>query len=289
MSHWTYVTGTVRVEIPFQTVVKDRVKDYIEWSIKQLKKKNIDITGSEGPANFFVNVFPHPSLYSSETGDSWSYGFITIAGSLRDREDSETIKEVKNFIKYLDYFMDVDDVMLEVSGDNKTTINTSYYAEIYACDDTWNENEKFRDKLYNIRFKNKHRFFDAQMTLEKAADIAEFITNVSPDTLEGLLCNFGIDRHIDWDYTDRMKSWYKDRHVTIRQPDDLHFKEWFKKRKYPKSPTIEELRDELCDLAYNADHYALPHAEQKKISKLYRIVNVASRSKTVTKTLAKWD
>ena len=59
-------------------------------------------------------------------------------------------------------------------------------------DDDYDKNEKFRDKLFNIQLANSHRFYDEQLTLEKASDIAEFLTHVSPDTLDGFLSHYFI-------------------------------------------------------------------------------------------------
>ena len=172
MSHWTYVNGTISVETPFSTSVRSRIEDYILWSIKQIRKHGVDITGSESPVRFFVHCGFHPSCYTSESADTWNYGYITVVGSLRDREDQETVNETDAFLKRLEHFLRVEEVNITVSGDEKHTFNGNAYSEIKEFNDDYDKNEKFKDKLFNIQLANSHRFYDEQLTLEKASDIA---------------------------------------------------------------------------------------------------------------------
>ena len=74
MSHWTYVNGTIFVATPFSTSVRSRIEDYILWSIRQIRKRGVDITGSESPVKFFVHCGYHPSCDPSESAETWAYG-----------------------------------------------------------------------------------------------------------------------------------------------------------------------------------------------------------------------
>jgi hypothetical protein len=289
MSHWTYVNGTIHVRTPFYSCKVGRIKEYIEWSIAQVKRYGIDITGSEGPARFFVNAGGHPSCYSSETADTWDYGFVTVMGSLRDREDEETLNEADLFLKRLEHFLRLETIRITVSGDKTKTIDGNAYSKINAFDDDWEKNEKYRDKLFNIQLKNSHRFFDQMLTLEKASEIAEILTHVSPDTLEGLLCNFGVGRTFDWDFTDRRKDWFKEHKVVVRPLDQSCFESWYKKRRWPKKVSAEEIEDELDELAYSDDRYDITEQERKKFAKLRNIVHLARQNEDVMKEVERWD
>lgn len=283
MSHWTYVNGTIFVEIPFYTSVRSRIEDYILWSIRQIRKRGVDITGSESPVKFFVHCGYHPSCDPSESAETWNYGYITVVGSLRDREDQKTIDETAAFLRRLEHFLRVEEINVTVSGDEKHTFNGNAYSKIKKFDDDYDKNEKFRDKLFNIQLANRHRFYDEQLTLEKASDIAEFLTNVSPDTLDGFLNHFGIDRTIDWNFTDRRVDWFKEHKVNVRPVEDKHYEEWYRKRKYPAKVTLKELKNELDELAYGDKRYEFTAREHEKITKLKTAIETVQSNKAVKK------
>lgn len=289
MSHWTYVNGTISVKTPFSTSVRSRIEDYILWSIRQIRKRGVDITGSESPVKFFVHCGYHPSCDPYESAETWDYGYITVVGSLRGREDQTTIDETDAFLRRLEHFLRVEEVNITVSGDEKHTFNDNVYSKIKEFDDDYDKNEKFRDKLFNIQLANSHRFYDEQLTLEKASDIAEFITHVSPDTLVCFLNHFGIDRTIDWEFTDRRVEWFKDHKVNVRPVEDRRCEEWFRTRKYPAKVTMEELKDELDELAYGDKRYDFTVREHKKITKLRTIIDAARDSKVAKRYIDKWS
>ena len=283
MSHWTYVNGIIFVETPFYTSVRSRIEDYILWSICQIRKRGVDITGSESPVKFFVHCGYHPSCDPSESAETWNYGYITVVGSLRDREDQKTIDETAAFLRRLEHFLRVEEINVTVSGDEKYTFNGNAYSKIKKFDDDYDKNEKFRDKLFNIQLTNRHRFYDEQLTLEKASDIAEFLTNVSPDTLDGFLNHFGIDRTIDWNFTDHRVDWFKEHKVKVRSIEDKHYEEWYRKRKYPAKVTLKELKDELDELAYGDKRYEFTAREHEKITKLKTAIETVQSNKAVKK------
>ena len=283
MSHWTYVNGTIGVKTPFSTSVRSRIEDYILWSIRQIRKRGVDITGSESPVKFFVNCGYHPSCDPYESAETWDYGYITVVGSLRDREDKKTIDETDAFLRRLEHFLRVEEVNITISGDEKHTFNGNAYSKIKEFDDDYDKNEKFINKLFNIQLVNSHRFYDEQLTLEKASDIAEFITHVSPDTLVGFLSHFGIDRTIDWEFTDRRVEWFKDHKVNVRPVEDRRCEEWFRKRKYPAKVTMEELKDELDELAYGDKRYDFTVREHEKIVTLKNTIGTVQSNKAAKK------
>ena len=283
MSHWTYVNGTIGVKTPFSTSVRSRIEDYILWSIRQIRKRGVDITGSESPVKFFVHCSYYPSCDPYESAETWDYGYITVVGSLRGREDQTTIDETNAFLRRLEHFLRIEEINITVSGDEKYTFNGNAYSKIKKFDDDYDKNEKFRDKLFNIQLANSHRFYDEQLTLEKASDIAEFLTHVSPDTLDGFLNHFGIDRTIDWEFTDRRVEWFKDHKVNVRSVEDRRYEEWFRKRKYPAKVTLEELKDELDELAYGDKRYEFTAREHEKITKLKTAIEIVQSNKAAKK------
>ena len=123
MSHWTYVNGTIFVATPFSTSVRSRIEDYILWSIRQIRKRGVDITGSESPVKFFAHCGYYPSCDPYESAETWDYGYITVVGSLRGREDQKTIDETDAFLRRLEHFLRVEEVNITVSGDEKNTFN----------------------------------------------------------------------------------------------------------------------------------------------------------------------
>ena len=287
MSQWTYVNGTIFVATPFSTSVRSRIEDYILWSICQIRKRGVDITGSESPVKFFVHCGYHPSCDPSESAETWDYGYITVVGSLRGREDQKTIDETNAFLRRLEHFLRIEEINITVSGDEKYTFNGNAYSKIKKFDDDYDKNEKFRDKLFNIQLANSHRFYDEQLTLEKASDIAEFLTHVSPDTLDGFLNHFGIDRTIDWEFTDSRVEWFKDHKVNVRSVEDRRYEEWFRKRKYPAKVTLEELKDELDELAYGDKRYEFTAREHEKITKLKTAIETVQSNKAAKRYIDK--
>ena len=113
--------------------------------------------------------------------------------------------------------------------------------------------------------------------------------HVSPDTLDGFLSHFGIDRTIDWEFTDRRVEWFKDHKVNVRPIEDKHYEEWFRKRKYPAKVTLEELKDELDELAYGDKQYDFTEREHKKITTLRTVIDAAQGSKAAKKYIDKWS
>lgn len=83
-----------------------------------------------------------------------------------------------------------------------------------------------------IRQLNCQRFYDNVVAdFKKCCEIAEILHNLSPKGREGLLDNFGIERLIDWDYSDRYKSWYEGQFERkIPEPDyEPYYATWLEK------------------------------------------------------------
>jgi len=93
MSRWTHITGSVFVD----TYKRDENNKH---NIEAMLKLAPPITGSEGNADYFVNI---PSGYNSwgSDGDFQTRAVITINGDLRDREPLQTEQELEDLIDFL--------------------------------------------------------------------------------------------------------------------------------------------------------------------------------------------
>lgn len=269
MSHWTSIRGTITVQLPFSSVSKKRIVSYIEWAINDARHRGFDITGSENPVKFFVNPPISPSMFSSESGDSFDYGYIMLIGSLRDREDEETIAETHKFLRKLQQYMKLDSICIRISGDYKTPIEgVSPKYDNYDLDD--DKSEQLYDKLRRIRKYNSQRFFDRTTDLKKCCEIAETLFNLSPRGLEGLLNNFGLDRLIDWDYTDRYQKWYSGQFgADLPEPNFERAEEWAHKKVFPEKPAIRHVYEEVEELAYGHSQYDYSKEDHEKLSIIY--------------------
>ena len=267
MSHWTYIRGTFNAQLPFQSGNKDRIIAYIEWAIKMTRRNGFDITGSEGPVKFFVNPPVTPSSFSSEDGETFNYGFVTVIGSLRDREDDQTIGETQKFLAKLQQFMELTAVHIRVKGDYSTPIEAVYPNYEDLSFDEYDKYEAQRDKLWRIRHFNCQRFYDNVVAdFRKCCEIAEILHNLSPKGREGLLDNFGIERLIDWDYNDRYKTWYEGQFERkIPEPDYDRSEKWAWKKTYPKKPTIAQVIDEVLEFAYGDKKHDFSQEEHEKL------------------------
>ena len=286
MSHWTYVSGIVRIRLPFETVRKDRLVDYVNWSLHDMEKRGFNITGSEGPIETSVYATQHPSSYSSDNADGYDNGVITVIGSLRDREFDETARETKAFLKALARYVDVEEVLLRV---NDVIFDEQPYGKLYDFNsENYDKLEAKRDQLYRIRLMNKFKYFDQYLTLEHAAEIMEVLRNLGPKTMDGMLNNFGFDRVIDWDFNDHHEDWMKREKIAI--PTDVTRKDiddWFRKRKYPKKLSLEAFSEKLDDLVYGHKQER-PVTEQEFFRQVRTYISHALANEDIRKEVEKW-
>ena len=99
MSHWTHIIASIDVD----TYHNDKdIKGYVENILANAPK----ITGSEGPADVFVNVKSgwNHSTWDEEANERERYQtrvVITVLGDLRDRERWRTRDEWYAFRDYV--------------------------------------------------------------------------------------------------------------------------------------------------------------------------------------------
>ena len=145
MSMWTHITACMSVEtgiVAKKPELKKRVKEYLDKAPK--------ITGSEGPADVFVNIQGGYSFYTShdcdrckyrdsiielkdENGDDYTMCsapdkhdcsaeyqtrvVISVQGDLRDRVKEETEKEFEEFKKYVEKLGYIRDYAVNIEGE----------------------------------------------------------------------------------------------------------------------------------------------------------------------------
>ena len=145
MSMWTHITACMSVEtgiVAKKPELKKQVKEYLDKAPK--------ITGSEGPANVFVNIQGGYSFYTSCDCDRCKYKdsiielkdengndymmcsapdnrdcsaeyqtrvVISVQGDLRDRVKEETEKEFEEFKKYVEKLGYIRDYAVNIEGE----------------------------------------------------------------------------------------------------------------------------------------------------------------------------
>lgn len=145
MSMWTHITACMSVEtgiVAKKPALKKQVKEYLDKAPK--------ITGSEGPADVFVNIQGGYSFYTScdcdrckykdniielkdENGDDYmtcsapdkhdcsaeyqTRVVISVQGDLRDRVKEETEKDFEEFKKYVEKLGYIRDYAVNIEGE----------------------------------------------------------------------------------------------------------------------------------------------------------------------------
>ena len=145
MSMWTHITACMSVEtgiVAKKPELKKQVKEYLDKAPK--------ITGSEGPADVFVNIQGGYSFYTSCDCDRCKYKdsiierkdedgndymmcsapdkhdcsaeyqtrvVISVQGDLRDRVKEETEKEFEEFKKYVEKLGYIRDYAVNIEGE----------------------------------------------------------------------------------------------------------------------------------------------------------------------------
>ena len=145
MSMWTHITACMSVEtgiVAQKLELKKQVKEYLDKAPK--------ITGSEGPADVFVNIQGGYSFYTSRNCDRCKYKgsiielkdedgndymmcsapdkhdcsaeyqtrvVISVQGDLRDRVKEETEKEFEEFKKYVEKLGYIRDYAVNIEGE----------------------------------------------------------------------------------------------------------------------------------------------------------------------------
>ena len=145
MSMWTHITACMSVEtgiVAKKPELKKQVKEYLDKAPK--------ITGSEGPADVFVNIQGGYSFYTSRDCDRCKYKdsiiklkdengddcmmcsapdkhdcsaeyqtgvVISVQGDLRDRVKEKTEKEFEEFKKYVEKLGYIRDYAVNIEGE----------------------------------------------------------------------------------------------------------------------------------------------------------------------------
>ena len=145
MSMWTHITACMSVETGI--VAK---KPELRRRVKEFLKSAPEITGSEGPADVFVNIQGGYNFYTNRDCDRCKYKdsiielkdedgndymmcsapdkhdcsaeyqtrvVISVQGDLRDRVKEETEKEFEEFKKYVEKLGYIRDYAVNIEGE----------------------------------------------------------------------------------------------------------------------------------------------------------------------------
>lgn len=136
MSFWTKITGTIKVSPMGRT---QHEKDYI---LKTVLDHLPMVTGSEHDMNIYINQcrgyeshfscneLEEKCMYQKRRYNYNNYMtvqdeyLLTVDGYLRDRLDSDTVREFSKWLCRLAKRIVVLDVCVTISGNNVTTFNT---------------------------------------------------------------------------------------------------------------------------------------------------------------------
>lgn len=97
MSMWTHIVASINVDTFKES---DTIKEDVEKMLEDAPK----ITGSEGPADVFVNVLSgyNISIYEDDKHKEYQTRvIITVVGALRDRTKAQTEKEWNDFKNFI--------------------------------------------------------------------------------------------------------------------------------------------------------------------------------------------
>lgn len=130
MSNWTYVSGTIKVD------VMGRTQEEAEYILKTVIRHLPIVTGSETDMEIYINKSKYYESASSHnefgiycgvenhTKDKGWYKMnnsyiLTLEGNLRDRDFEETYKEVIRFLCRLGKRVRVQDVLIRIADTYK--------------------------------------------------------------------------------------------------------------------------------------------------------------------------
>lgn len=142
MSHWTYVTGIIKVRSP------GRFDEETVYMLKSITKKLPIIHGSEG--DVAINIVPDLSSKDYELEDErglsrreaepmfwyqhskffskYTFYLITLSGTLRDRDFDETLMETEKLIFRLAKRVPIEEISVTVRDD--------FFGKSYTFNDT---------------------------------------------------------------------------------------------------------------------------------------------------------
>jgi len=127
MSWWTHITASLDVDTYIES---DNIKEHVEKLLEKAPK----ITGSEGPADVFVNVLSghNHSIYDDEGFREFQTRVvITIIGDLRDRYKDQTEDEWNKFKAFIGEDENDESFIKDPNGLNFTIRN--YSCNIMGC------------------------------------------------------------------------------------------------------------------------------------------------------------
>ena len=151
MSYWTYINGTINVDVP------GRTQPEIEYILKTILDHLPIVSGSERNMEVYINKRYGDNSscsndeYGMETNNlTDSYGnksqqgwlrtqstyIITVNASLRDRKFEQTFREFIKWLCRLSKRITVDSVLVKIKGNGKSyVINEDFFSSFYKMEE----------------------------------------------------------------------------------------------------------------------------------------------------------
>ena len=206
MSMWTYINGSIEVETQFAASSPNTVKGYLDWVIKDLERSLVVVTGSEGPAIFTVVPYPY-ATGSSPYSDGYSKASIHVVGHLRDREGTETRKELRHWLESFVHYADIKTLCISVKGDMDESPYVYTDANEYLRCNLKRREEKART-LEIAR--NIHKYAgEVLLTPEKLLGIADVFKLASPDGIQTFMDSCDLGRLFSFKLSHDYKAYLK--------------------------------------------------------------------------------
>jgi len=226
MSIWSNIHGTITVETRQYFPSKEDLEAYIVYATSEIYKRSGGITGSEGPAEIYVNAWRNPRSYGPD-GAGYSSAYITVQGRLRDRMGENTEEEFIRFVNRLKTFVSIEHMLVEINSLNYQKIFTTstnlafshnfnqqntFYHITESTDDFVREDgeidpalEAKSDQLYRIAELNFERYINKVFDDKKIDKIKWILNHVTIPMFDEIMdYNMRITSYdLDGDYVRR--------------------------------------------------------------------------------------
>lgn len=136
MSYWTYVNGTITVNVPGRT--QPEIRYILETVIAHLPKvtgseENMDVHLIQKNGHNFFSTHNEFGIWQKDWKQMQTKYIIVLDGSLRDRMFSQTFKELNIFLNRLSKRLQVDDILVSLKAYDKEYIfkDSEAYFDMY--------------------------------------------------------------------------------------------------------------------------------------------------------------
>jgi len=227
MSMWSCINGSLEVDVPFAARSPESVKGYLEWLIKDLKRNELSINGSEGDAVLTVCPMPTPTGGTAYI-DAFSKATINFAGHLRDRDKDWTSFQIEQWLDGFIHYADIERICISVTGDGDAEPRIFSDASCYSRDHLSSKADKERtgEQIQHVGF----YFEEAVLTKEKCLEIAEIFKFADPTALLAMVGAMDMERFFSIKMAASHKSFLKRYGIQPPSVDNKKVHEFLKER-----------------------------------------------------------